>query len=73
MKVLPSAERIKTLENLFDAQQELLFNLEKFPILSQHAHRSNVAERDRKNLEDKLAKVIAAIKRYQNPPVYVPM
>lgn len=51
MRCLSYGERIQTLNNLVEARDELINNLERYPIMSINVNRSKVAERDRDLLE----------------------
>lgn len=67
---MPEPERRATLIDLLEAQTELVKNLEKFPIASVHVRRSEVTQKERLDLEQKLVKVDRAIKLYSSPPVF---
>ena len=70
-RVVPEPERQKVLVDLIEAKNELVKNLERFPIFSIHAIRSDKTEKEKYAMENKLIKVDNAIKLYSNPPVFV--
>ena len=70
-RLVPERERIETLQNLHDAQNEVVTALERLPIASHAVKRSPQLEGQRINMEQKLIKIKNAIETFKRPPVYL--
>ena len=70
-RVVGENERLKTLRDLYDAEKELRFALERFPIVLYDVRRSHKTVQEKENLEARHTKVLEAIKKFESPLVYV--
>ena len=70
-RIVSEQERLETLKNLEDAQNEIVTALERLPIISHAVKRSPQLESQRINMEQKLIKVKNAIQTFRRPPVYL--
>ena len=66
-RLMPESERQETLRDLNEAKVETNRQLERLPIVSH----SQKAERHKKELEEKLARLDKALETFSKPTVYV--
>jgi len=66
-RLMPEAERLKTLEELFDTRKEVNNMLERMPL----ANQSMATQRRKRELEEKLLKIEKAIETFSKKTVYI--
>ena len=66
-RLMPEAERLKTLEELHETRKEVNNMLERLPV----ANQSMAMQRRKRDLEEKLLKIEKAIETFSKKTVYI--